>query len=215
MATNLKGAIDVWNVGTNRWLRIVVYDRVKKYPMILTYALSAVWHGFYPGYYLTFANGALFTLAARTVILFAWVIFVFVTLKILDEATCSWILPRQHWNETNIWLTDIYNYTFCYDLYYLFFRTFGILVKHKSIHVSMKKNMTMWLKKLLFSHMYLCLHLLALAALAVPYFVPKSDTESASNLAASGANIANVLRQASPLTNSVSSRNDWFSYVFM
>lgn len=57
-------------MGTNRWLRIVVYDRVRKYPTALTYALSALWHGFYPGYYMTFASGALFTIAGRTVRLY-------------------------------------------------------------------------------------------------------------------------------------------------
>lgn len=49
------------------WLRRVVYERVDKYPTVLTYSLSALWHGFYPGYYITFANGALFTFAARAV----------------------------------------------------------------------------------------------------------------------------------------------------
>ncbi|RZB39174.1 IQ and ubiquitin-like domain-containing protein, partial [Asbolus verrucosus] len=65
-ATNLRESIEAWNLGTNRWLRMVVYERVHGYPMVLTYALSALWHGFYPGYYITFANGALFTIASRT-----------------------------------------------------------------------------------------------------------------------------------------------------
>lgn len=55
-------------MGTNRWLRNIVYERVpKKYGTILTFSLSALWHGFYPGYYLTFASGALFVMAARIV----------------------------------------------------------------------------------------------------------------------------------------------------
>ncbi|KAJ8967560.1 hypothetical protein NQ314_002877 [Rhamnusium bicolor] len=66
-STNLKQSIEAWNKGTNIWLRMIVYERTKKYPTILTYALSAVWHGFYPGYYLTFFGGAIFTFAARTV----------------------------------------------------------------------------------------------------------------------------------------------------
>ncbi|XP_058810867.1 lysophospholipid acyltransferase 6 isoform X2 [Phymastichus coffea] len=66
-ALSLKDSIDAWNKGTNRWLRMIVYDRVKHNKTILTYSLSALWHGFYPGYYLTFANGAFFTVAARTV----------------------------------------------------------------------------------------------------------------------------------------------------
>ncbi|XP_055374054.1 lysophospholipid acyltransferase 6 isoform X2 [Condylostylus longicornis] len=66
-ATNMRDAINNWNIGTNHWLRTIVYERVpKKYGTILTFALSALWHGFYPGYYITFATGALFVVAART-----------------------------------------------------------------------------------------------------------------------------------------------------
>ncbi|XP_028130422.1 lysophospholipid acyltransferase 6 [Diabrotica virgifera virgifera] len=66
-ATSLKQGIEAWNKGTNIWLRMIVYERTKKFPTVLTYVLSAVWHGFYPGYYLTFLSGAVFTFAARTV----------------------------------------------------------------------------------------------------------------------------------------------------
>lgn len=65
MSLSLRDSIDQWNKGTNRWLRSVVYDRVKHNKVALTYALSALWHGFYPGYYLTFANGAFFTIVSR------------------------------------------------------------------------------------------------------------------------------------------------------
>ncbi|KAL1115680.1 hypothetical protein AAG570_005970, partial [Ranatra chinensis] len=64
---SLRDCIQHWNKGTNTWLRMVVYDRVKVNGTLWTYALSALWHGFYPGYYLTFATGALFTLASRSV----------------------------------------------------------------------------------------------------------------------------------------------------
>ncbi|KAL7735979.1 hypothetical protein ACLKA6_002407 [Drosophila palustris] len=65
-ASNMRDAINNWNCGTNRWLRTLVYERVpKKYGTLLTFALSAVWHGFYPGYYLTFATGAVMVTAAR------------------------------------------------------------------------------------------------------------------------------------------------------
>lgn len=63
--TNLKETIDAWNIRTNIWLRTVAYERAQKYPTLMTFALSALWHGFYPGYYITFASGALFTAAAR------------------------------------------------------------------------------------------------------------------------------------------------------
>ncbi|XP_067631562.1 lysophospholipid acyltransferase 6 isoform X2 [Eurosta solidaginis] len=65
-ATNMRDAINNWNCGTNRWLRMIVYERVpKEYGTVLTFALSAVWHGFYPGYYVTFATGAMMVTAAR------------------------------------------------------------------------------------------------------------------------------------------------------
>lgn len=64
----MRDAINNWNCGTNRWLRTIVYERVsQKYGTVLTFALSAVWHGFYPGYYVTFATGALMVTAARVV----------------------------------------------------------------------------------------------------------------------------------------------------
>jgi len=44
-----------------------MYERAGRNKVIYTYALSALWHGFYPGYYLTFASGAFFTVAARSV----------------------------------------------------------------------------------------------------------------------------------------------------
>jgi len=70
---NLRESIEHWNKGTNHWLRLIVYERAKTNATLWTYALSAFWHGFYPGYYLTFANGALFTFAARTVSVLAFI----------------------------------------------------------------------------------------------------------------------------------------------
>ncbi|CAH1988498.1 unnamed protein product [Acanthoscelides obtectus] len=67
LATSLKQAIAAWNKGTNIWLRMLVYERMQKYATVLTYVVSAAWHGFYPGYYLTFLSGAIFTFAARVV----------------------------------------------------------------------------------------------------------------------------------------------------
>uniref|UniRef100_A0A182P3R1 Lysophospholipid acyltransferase 1 n=1 Tax=Anopheles epiroticus TaxID=199890 RepID=A0A182P3R1_9DIPT len=64
--TNFRNCINAWNAGTNRWLRMVVFERVpKRYGTVLTFSLSALWHGFYPGYYITFATGALIVMAAR------------------------------------------------------------------------------------------------------------------------------------------------------
>lgn len=68
LGLSLRDCIQSWNILTNSWLRMVVYERVSKDKgVFLTFALSAVWHGFHPGYYITFASGALFTVASRTV----------------------------------------------------------------------------------------------------------------------------------------------------
>ncbi|XP_065086524.1 lysophospholipid acyltransferase 6 isoform X1 [Ochlerotatus camptorhynchus] len=64
--TNFRNSINAWNTGTNRWLRMLVFERVpKRYGTVLTFSLSALWHGFYPGYYMTFATGAFIVMAAR------------------------------------------------------------------------------------------------------------------------------------------------------
>lgn len=63
---NLREAIHAWNQTTQGWLRRTAYERApRKLSVLSTYFLSAVWHGFYPGYYMTFLGGALFTHAAR------------------------------------------------------------------------------------------------------------------------------------------------------
>lgn len=67
MSTSLKVNIDSWNKTTLVWLRRVVYDRMPAYNTLAVFSCSAVWHGFYPGYYMTFSTGALFTFAARYV----------------------------------------------------------------------------------------------------------------------------------------------------
>ncbi|KAL3990038.1 MBOAT membrane-bound O-acyltransferase family protein [Acanthocheilonema viteae] len=67
-ALNFKETLEGWNCCTMYWLRRVAYDRAPKgYRTLSTYLLSAVWHGFFLGYYVTFLTGALFTVSARTV----------------------------------------------------------------------------------------------------------------------------------------------------
>lgn len=63
---NFRDAIHAWNKTTQSWLRRTAYERApRKLSVIATYILSAVWHGFYPGYYMTFLGGALFTYGSR------------------------------------------------------------------------------------------------------------------------------------------------------
>jgi lysophospholipid acyltransferase 1/2 len=64
-ATSFKSVLDNWNMQTQFWLKHVCYYRTES--VYMTMALSAFWHGLYPGYYLTFLTGALVTNAARAV----------------------------------------------------------------------------------------------------------------------------------------------------
>ncbi|XP_021371499.1 lysophospholipid acyltransferase 1-like isoform X2 [Mizuhopecten yessoensis] len=76
-ATSLKVNIDMWNIQTLIWLRRVVYDRMPKaYNTLAVFVVSAWWHGFYPGYYLTFVTTAFVILAARQVHRFTQVFLV-------------------------------------------------------------------------------------------------------------------------------------------
>uniref|UniRef100_A0A0N5A2T0 Lysophospholipid acyltransferase n=1 Tax=Parastrongyloides trichosuri TaxID=131310 RepID=A0A0N5A2T0_PARTI len=64
---SLKETIDNWNIGTCKWLRITVYDRLPgSSGTYATFILSAIWHGFNPGYYVTFTIASLFISASRT-----------------------------------------------------------------------------------------------------------------------------------------------------
>merc|ERR1711879_931852 len=57
-----------WNIQTTYWLRHVVYERApKKYATALTFGLSAVWHGFFIGYYFLFSFAHFITLAHRKI----------------------------------------------------------------------------------------------------------------------------------------------------
>lgn len=62
-ATNFKEVLDDWNIQTANWLRYVCYERLGKHqqPVYATMALSALWHGPYLGYYMTFFTAALVT----------------------------------------------------------------------------------------------------------------------------------------------------------
>lgn len=60
-AQNTRAYLENWNIKTNLWLRHYIYLRVTprgKKPgfraSLATFTTSAIWHGFYPGYYLTF-----------------------------------------------------------------------------------------------------------------------------------------------------------------
>jgi len=73
LSQNYREVTTSWNLGTENWLKRHIYARVKQskkwqaYDVYATYFVSAVWHGFYPGYYLSFGFGALVTILARYV----------------------------------------------------------------------------------------------------------------------------------------------------
>jgi len=61
-----KLLIEKWNKLSAIWLRHLVYSRHSSpWNLYLTYAVSSLWHGFYPGYYVFFATLTLVTVAAR------------------------------------------------------------------------------------------------------------------------------------------------------
>ncbi|XP_029451689.1 lysophospholipid acyltransferase 2 isoform X2 [Rhinatrema bivittatum] len=64
-STSFKMFIDNWNIQTALWLKRICYERASLNPTAQTFLLSAIWHGVYPGYYLTFFTGIFMTFAAR------------------------------------------------------------------------------------------------------------------------------------------------------
>merc|ERR1712119_40098 len=69
MGTNPQLQIRNWNIQTTYWLRLVVYERSpKNLATFLTFGLSAIWHGFFPGYYLFFSFAHFITLAHRRLV---------------------------------------------------------------------------------------------------------------------------------------------------
>jgi lysophospholipid acyltransferase len=77
-----------WNQNTNHWLRNYVYLRVTpkgKKPgfraSLATFATSALWHGFYPGYYFTFVLGAFIQTCAKS----AWPLLLIPSLSSADQ----------------------------------------------------------------------------------------------------------------------------------
>ncbi|KAF2004373.1 membrane-bound O-acyltransferase domain-containing protein 5 [Amniculicola lignicola CBS 123094] len=72
LAQNTRAFLGSWNINTNLWLRNYMYLRVTpkgKKPgfraTLATFVTSAFWHGFYPGYYLTFVLAALLQAIAK------------------------------------------------------------------------------------------------------------------------------------------------------
>jgi len=63
-APNGKGIIENWNIPCQIWLKQYVFLRLvgplkTQKAKLATFVTSAIWHGFYPGYYLFFISGGL------------------------------------------------------------------------------------------------------------------------------------------------------------
>ena len=72
-AQNTRAYLGNWNINTNNWLRNYMYLRVTpkgKKPgfraSMATFVTSAIWHGFYPGYYLSFLLAAFLQTVAKS-----------------------------------------------------------------------------------------------------------------------------------------------------
>lgn len=72
-AQNSRAYLENWNMNTNHWLRNYMYLRVTprgKKPgfraSLATFVTSALWHGFYPGYYLSFILAAFLQTIAKS-----------------------------------------------------------------------------------------------------------------------------------------------------
>lgn len=63
--TSMKSIFDNWNIQTQLWLRRIAYDRLPTGKTLGVFVLSAFWHGFYPGYYMTFVLAAFYVYAGR------------------------------------------------------------------------------------------------------------------------------------------------------
>lgn len=72
-AQNTRAYLENWNMNTNNWLRNYMYLRITpkgKKPgfraSLATFVTSAFWHGFYPGYYLSFLLAAFLQTVAKS-----------------------------------------------------------------------------------------------------------------------------------------------------
>ena len=72
-AQNVHEVTNNWNLCTNEWLKTHIYKALSDHGMSKTMAtystnvVSALWHGFYPGYIMTFVTGGILTGLGRQV----------------------------------------------------------------------------------------------------------------------------------------------------
>jgi lysophospholipid acyltransferase len=72
-AQNIYEITNNWNICTNEWLKDHIYKRAltigysKQTATYVTNVVSATWHGFYPGYIITFVTGGMLTELGRRI----------------------------------------------------------------------------------------------------------------------------------------------------
>eukprot|EP00057_Strongylocentrotus_purpuratus_P033689 XP_792401.2 PREDICTED: lysophospholipid acyltransferase 2 [Strongylocentrotus purpuratus] len=64
---NAKTLLDSWNRSTLVWLRHTCYDRVTFQPALMTFLLSSLWHGFFPGLFVTFISAHLVLISSKKI----------------------------------------------------------------------------------------------------------------------------------------------------
>jgi len=79
LAQNTRAYLENWNINTSNWLRNYVYLRVTprgKKPgfraSLATFTTSAFWHGFYPGYYISFVLASFIQTIAKSKFNITW-----------------------------------------------------------------------------------------------------------------------------------------------
>jgi MBOAT, membrane-bound O-acyltransferase family len=67
-ASSITDATKAWNIQTQSWLQRYCHTRVNPaFNLYATYSLSAFWHGFYPGYYVSFLSAAILTMCEKEI----------------------------------------------------------------------------------------------------------------------------------------------------
>jgi D-alanyl-lipoteichoic acid acyltransferase DltB (MBOAT superfamily) len=64
--TNIQSLSRAWNKRTQNWLEQYVYQRTNR-SLLCTYAVSALWHGLYPGFFIFFFAAALMSSIERLI----------------------------------------------------------------------------------------------------------------------------------------------------
>ena len=66
-----------WNIQVHNWLKYYVMLRwidrskpkhiVQPFPIFMSFAMSLIWHGFWPGYFLTFLGAAVLDILGKNI----------------------------------------------------------------------------------------------------------------------------------------------------